>query len=154
MDKKELKQKKILRQQEIVNTAKAMKRGLSTEEQAEFDTLQREIEQLQKEIEEEEKGESSVEAERQRAAEIIELCRNFNIEAEEYIRKGANVDTVRKAILDKLKEEKTPVSAKGIDTEVTKSGEDKFREAAADALLMRGGIEIEKSAEGDRKSVV
>ena len=151
MDKKELKQKKILRQQEIVNTAKAMKRGLSTEEQAEFDTLQREIEQLQKEIEEEEKGESSVEAERQRAAEIIELCRNFNIEAEEYIRKGANVDTVRKAILDKLKEEKTPVSAKGIDTEVTKSGEDKFREAAADALLMRGGIEIEKSAEGARE---
>lgn len=151
MDKKELKQKKILRQQEVVNTAKAMKRGLSTEEQAEFDTLQREIEQLQKEIEEEEKGESSVEAERQRAAEIIELCRNFNIEAEEYIRKGTNVDTVRKAILDKLKEEKTPVSAKGIDTEVTKSGEDKFREAAADALLMRGGIEIEKSSEGARE---
>ena len=105
MNKKELKQKKILRQQEIVNTAKAAKRGLSTEEQTEFDTLQREIEQLQKEIEEEEKGEGSIEAERQRVAEIIELCRNFNIEAEEYIRKGANVDTVRKAVLDKLKEE-------------------------------------------------
>ena len=103
MNKKELKQKKILRQQEIVNTAKAAKRGLSTEEQTEFDTLQREIEQLQKEIEEEEKGEGSIEAERQRVAEIIELCRNFNIEAEEYIIKVANVYTVRKAVLDNLK---------------------------------------------------
>lgn len=151
MNKAELKQKKLARQQDIVNVAKVAGRGLSTEEQTEFDTLQKEIEQIQKEIEEEQRGETSIDAERQRAAEITELCRNFSIEADEYIRKGTSVDAVRKAVLDKLKEEGQPISARGSDIDVTKSEEDKFREATADALLIRGGINIEKPAAGARE---
>lgn len=51
MGKKAQRAAKILRQQELVNTAKTANRSLNGEEQAEFDALQREIESLTLEIE-------------------------------------------------------------------------------------------------------
>ena len=46
MNKKQQRQQKMLRQQEIVNAAKEAGRDLTAEEQTEFDSLQREIESL------------------------------------------------------------------------------------------------------------
>ena len=46
MNKKQQRQQKMLRQQEIVNAAKEAGRDLTAEEQTEFDSLQREIERL------------------------------------------------------------------------------------------------------------
>ena len=54
MNKKQKRQQKMLRQQEIVNAAKEAGRDLTAEEQTEFDSLQREIERLNGEIEAEE----------------------------------------------------------------------------------------------------
>ena len=54
MNKKQQRQQKMLRQQEIVNAAKEAGRDLTAEEQTEFDSLQREIERLNGEIEAEE----------------------------------------------------------------------------------------------------
>ena len=50
MNKKQQRQQKMLRQQEIVNAAKDAGRDLTAEEQTEFDSLQREIERLDGEI--------------------------------------------------------------------------------------------------------
>ena len=41
-------------------------------------------------------------AERTRAADITALCRNFDIDADEYIRSGASVATVQSAVLKKV----------------------------------------------------
>ena len=54
MNKKQQRQQKMLRQQEIVNAARDAGRDLTAEEQTEFESLQREIERLNGEIEAEE----------------------------------------------------------------------------------------------------
>ena len=100
MTAKERREFAILKQQAIVNAAKLEgNRALTTEEQAEFETLQREIQQATAEIEAQERGlagnggatnappqtsgmpttdqRSEVEAERARVTEIMELCRSF-----------------------------------------------------------------------------
>ena len=63
MKKKELMQWKIMRQQKLLDDAKAAHRELTAEESAEFNNLQREIEDLKREIKEEESagGERSME---------------------------------------------------------------------------------------------
>ncbi|MFR8333777.1 MAG: hypothetical protein ACLU9S_16560 [Oscillospiraceae bacterium] len=50
MNKQQQRAAKIARQQQLVNAAKAANRSLTTEEQSEFDTLQREIDTLTAEI--------------------------------------------------------------------------------------------------------
>ena len=55
MNKKQKRQQKMLRQQEIVDAAKNAGRDLTAEEQTEFDSLQREIDTLTAEIEAEER---------------------------------------------------------------------------------------------------
>ena len=50
MNKQQQRAAKIARQQQLVNAAKAANRSLTTEEQTEFDTLQREIDTLTAEI--------------------------------------------------------------------------------------------------------
>ena len=55
MNKKQQRQQKMLRQQEIVNAARNAGRDLTADEQTEFDSLQREIERLNGEIDAEER---------------------------------------------------------------------------------------------------
>ena len=55
MNRKEKRQQMVQRQQELLNAARAAHRELSAEEQAEFDSLQRQIETLNVEIEQEER---------------------------------------------------------------------------------------------------
>lgn len=148
----------IQRQQELLNAAKAAQRELTAEEQAEFDSLQRSIDSMP-ETEPTPAPETSVRgvdltaAERQRCAEISTLCREFSVPSEDmqrYLADGVSVDKVRAAILDGMKSAKAPITQKGT-VEVTSDAQDKFRSAAADALVMRSGISIEKPAEGARE---
>ena len=148
----------IQRQQELLNTARAAQRELTAEEQAEFDSLQRQIDALNREPEQRsgvapEATEAVRAAERQRCAEITSLCRSFNVsdeDANKYINDGVSVDAVRAAILDGMKQTGAPLAQRG-SAEVTGDAQDKFRAAAGDALVMRSGIQIEKPAEGARE---
>ena len=150
MGKKEQRDKKIARQQEIINSAKAAGRDLAAEEQTEFDALQRDIDTLNKEIAEEERAitvqsdtDRAVKAERQRVSDITALCREFEIDPKDHIDSGANLDQVRAAVIEKLTREKGPVVVSVVREEA-----DKFRAAASDGILLRAGKVIEKPAPG------
>lgn len=167
MGKKAQRQLKLARQQALVNAAKAGNRDLTEAEQNEFDTLQREIEQLNLEIKAEEGGsdpkppssgapqtsesQRAIEEERQRTMEITSLCRNFGLDSDDYIKNGTSVEDVRKAIIEHMRNEEAPIQTRGIsEVNVMADEQDKFRAAASDALIMRGGIRLDKSAEGAR----
>lgn len=154
------KQKLIQRQQELLNTARAAQRELTADEQAEFDSLQRQIEALEREAEENPptenaeaaRAESARAEERQRCAEITSLCREFSVSAEDqtrYLNDGISVDAVRAAILDSMRQNSAPIATRGVAS-VTVDAEDKFRTAAADALIMRSGMQLQNPAEGAR----
>lgn len=158
---KKLKNKKIERQQEIIQNAKTAKRELTEEEQQELNGLQKEIDTLQTVIEmtesrEGEKGKErqeeetrDAEMETKRCLEIMELGRTFDVDVESYIRENASVEKVRKDIIEKMMEEKKPVGARSnADITVTKDEQDKYRDAAVDAILMRGGLDIKNPADG------
>ena len=162
MNKKQLRQQKMLRQQEIVNVARDAGRDLTVEEQSEFDALQREIEVLNVEIETEERqaGEQplttseddirrAVASERERIRSINTLCQEFGMEARSYIESGATLEAVREAALEYVRANRNPIAAKGVA--VTATAEDKFRAAAVDSLLLRSGLSIDKPAEGARQ---
>lgn len=156
----------IQRQQELLNTARAAGRELTAEEQAEFDSLQRQINALTEEEErgnepttgqnagtgraagqEREEERSIREAERSRIREIEAMCTHFGMEAREYIDNGISVENARAAIMEKIMQDGAPISQGG-RADVTLDEGDKFRAAASDALLLRSGLEVEKPAEG------
>lgn len=85
----------------------------------------------------------AVKAERERTMEINAICRNFGMDADEYIRSGASVAEVNKIALDKIAEERK-ASAVIVQTDEA----DKFRAAASDGLAMRAGIAVAKPAAG------
>lgn len=171
MDKKQKRQAALQRQQALVNAAKTAKREMTPEEQAEFDSLQRDIDRLATEIEEEERQienptpkdpsvtppaptgdgddtQRQLNAERTRILNITTMCRDFGVEdadLQRYIKDGTTEDKVRSAILEKLRSEKGPIQT-GI--KVTNSGEDEFRRDASDGLLIRGGVGVEKPSDG------
>ena len=183
MDKKQQRKQKALRQKALLDAAKAANRDLTAEERAEFDALQRDIEALDAEIAQEDEQQRSlgggtpasqpgttpppappaggqdeaqraIAAERSRIAEITTMCRDFGIEDAElrrYIEEGTGEDQVRAAILSKLKQDKPPLST---GVKVTGSGEDDFRRDAAEGLLIRGGVPIEKPSQGAQQFTV
>ena len=152
----------IQRQQELLSTARAAGRELTEAEQAEFDSLQRSIDAYGTPVagakpaapqEPQVDAESVRAAERQRTTEITTLCREFNVADDVmhgYIKDGVSVDDVRAAILDGMMKKGAPIGQTGT-VEVTADGQDKFRRAAGDALVMRSGIAVEKPAEGARE---
>lgn len=161
MTLKELRDSKILEQQQIVDKAKAEHRDLTAEETARFDALQREIDDLNVKIREQEEQENrsagaqeetpeqaakrAIEAERTRTAEITDLCRTFGMDPTAYIRSGAGIDEVRKQIVAELAKTHAPV-ATGVSVE--RDENDKFIDAASDALLMSRSIPVDKPAAG------
>ena len=162
MNKKQKRQQKMFRQQEIVNLAKTEGRDLTAEEQTEFDNLQRDIETLTAEIEAEEgqkanqnpqvgnndsQTQRAIEEERERIRSITTVCNEFGMEANRYIESGATIEAVREAVLEHIRQHGTPIPTQGRVT-VTKSAEDKFREAAADSLVMRSGLNLANPADG------
>ena len=164
MTPKQRKEEAVRKQQELINRAKADgNRGLTQEEQAEFERLQGEIEQADTEIQQSRglegnngatnappvqnnnEGQRAIEGERQRVAEIISLCRDFEQDPSEYISNGSTVEQVRAAILDGLRQNNAPVGARA---SVTEDEQDRFRAAASDALLMRSGIPVQTPENG------
>lgn len=162
----------ITEQQMLLNTARTQGRSLTADEQARFDSLQRSIDaarvaasnangnrsgQHQREgetgtegSEGEDDGDSAqraMQAERTRIQGITNMCRDFNIDPASYIENGSTEDQVRAAILENLRSTGAPVST---GVRVTESAEDKYRSAATDALLMKGGVSIDNPAEGAR----
>lgn len=172
MTPKQRREAAMFRQQTIVNAAKTDgNRALTAEEQAEFDSCQREIEQANAEIEEQERGlaggtgspvappaatpqntyqtmpsqvapaegeRNATEAERNRATEIMALCRDFDMDPTEHIRNGSSVEQVRSAILDSMRKTGAPVNV-----QVTRDENDIFRQRATDALMMRAGVHVD-----------
>ena len=94
--------------------------------------------------------EEGINAERQRSAGIITLCREFDVSPDAFITDGKSIDDVRTAILDGIKAKNPPVAGGGVDLTVIKDAVDKFRDAATDAIMLKGGIKLEKPAEGAR----
>lgn len=144
----------LARQQALVNAAKAGQRDLTEEEQREFDQLQSQIDALRavqtrppapplSEPNNEDAARQAVAAERQRTMDISNLCRNFEVDPEEYIKAGNTIDEVRAFILEKQIKNKKPSSVGIVHDEG-----DKFRDAAKDGLALRVGLNIEKPAPG------
>ncbi len=163
MNKKQLRAARLLRQQQLVDAAKKENRELTAEEQAEFDSLQREIHDLTREIEAEEKEpggepaprsntrqlvEEALQEERQRSAEITTLCREFGLEPDSFITQGKTLDETRAAVLEHLKKNGAPLGSR---ITVGESGEDEFRRDAANGLVMRGGLTPEGAGNGARQ---
>lgn len=165
----------INEQQMLLNTAKTQGRELTADEQARFNSLQRSIDAAksaagsmngmsgQRQREGETRGEGSegegdgdgdgdsaqraMHAERSRIQTITNMCRDFQIDPASYIQNGSTEDQVREAILNSLRTSGAPLST-GVN--VVGAAEDKYRAAAADALLMRGGVNVETPADGAR----
>ena len=164
-------QKALARQQELVTLARNEGRELTAEEQAEFDRCQTVIDAEGGQPAGGERGaeggqhtggergaeggqagtpqgnvndtQRAIQAERQRTADIMALCRQTGMDPVEYIRTGASMDTVRAAAVDFLIKHNGPVGAR-----MSEDGErDNFRQAATDALLLRSGIEVERPAD-------
>lgn len=168
MNPREIRAARIREQQQILDGARAAGRDLTAEENARFNTLQREINELtlqitqQEAARQEEQGEAqtrqqdaqaagtdpqeaqrAVEAERQRVAEVTSLCRDFGENPENYIREGMTTDQVRAAILENLRSTSGPVNIT-----VTRDEQETFRRRASDALLMRAGVSVQDPADG------
>ena len=92
-------------------------------------------------------------ADRQRAAEIEEVCTVAGMEPEQVralIASGATVDSARKAALDHLKANSLPIGSGAGRAQVGVESRDKFRSAALDGMLMRCGHQLDKPADGAR----
>ena len=86
-----------------------------------------------------------LELERQRVSEINSLCREFNVDVQQFIEDGSTVDSVRSYILEQLRSKKAPLPG---SVQVISDERDKFRDAVSDSILMRAGMKVEKAAPG------
>lgn len=144
---KEQMQMLIRQQQEILDKATAENRPLNADELARMAGLQRSITEAAEDGEEGGEGsegddQRAMEAERNRVSEIFDMCREFGMDAGEYIRSGVSVDAARKAVMDELKKRNTPIRG-GAGVENT--GEENFRRDMANGLLIRSGISVENA---------
>lgn len=92
----------------------------------------------------------ALEAERSRVRQIQEMCNGFGIDSRQYVDNGDSVESVRAAVLEHLQQNGAPIHS-GIRG--GESGIDRFVRDVSDALVMRGGIHVEKPAEGAGKLV-
>lgn len=89
--------------------------------------------------------ESIRQEERQRSSEINTICKDFGLPdmAKDFIEKGATIADVNAAVLAHLRENKGPIGV-----HVQRDEGDKFRDAAVDSLLLRGGVPLQTPADG------
>ena len=85
-------------------------------------------------------------AERQRCSEITALCRDFSVDPAEHIEQGRSVSEVQAAILAQMRANNQSTST--ARAEVGEEESVKFSRAASDAILLRGGIRLEKPEAG------
>lgn len=146
-------QEALARQQELVNLARSEGRGLTADEQAEFDRCQAVIDGDGARGEDgaapsqdaAAEAQRAVENERRRMSDIINLCRQTGMDPTGYIQDGSSVEDVRRAAVDFLIQHHGPVGARMSESG---SDEDNFRAAASDAMLLRSGISTASPAAG------
>lgn len=158
---KELLAKKIARQEAITALAEDEKRSLTEEESGEFKTLQTAIDELNETLRSEnpsqEQPPNTTEKEQQsRGAylpeeikEINNICRHFNMSSDKYLEGGLSVSEVREGIMNDLMERKVPISAGSV--KVTEVGEENYRRDMADALMLKGGLNVSDATDGSKK---
>jgi hypothetical protein len=161
----------LARQMEIINSMRRENRDMTEDERTEFENLTRTI-QAQSQSNDNQNGEGTpapqdegapsepaaddqraegATAERERITEIYGMCRDLGIDDStmlRYINSGNSLDSVRSQIITLQRTNGAPLGQGNGAVEVTDSGEDKFRRAAVDGLLMRGGISLNKPADG------
>ena len=140
----------LQRQAELLALARDEGRAMTAEEIAEFDTLQRALQTAPEETPQaapEETAERQVQAERERVTGIMELGRAFGADTAEAISNGTSLEAYRELILQREMEARRP-AATGV--RVVADEEDRFRAAAADAIAVRGGVNVTAPAEGHR----
>jgi hypothetical protein len=71
------------------------------------------------------------------------MCRTADIDPKDFIRNGASTEEVLRKVNAQLIATKAPIGA-----HVVRDEQDKYRDAASDALLMRGGLQLAKPAPG------
>jgi hypothetical protein len=97
-----------------------------------------------------EKDERALRNERQRAAQITDICGRFGIDPGKYIRTGTPVSHVNADILKKISGERAPLntSRSASAIQINRDEKEKFRSAVSDGLALRAGAKIEKPAPG------
>ena len=178
MTPKQRKEAAMLKQQAIVNAARADgNRALTAEEQAQFISLQREIDEAQAEIDAQERGlaggtgaqaappavnlqqtpppaaaPQTVSAEGQRSATEAERNRVTEIMA---LCRDFDVDPAEHIrgghTLNQVRSailDRMRQSGNPVNVQVTRDEGDAFRERATDALILRAGIQLQNPAEG------
>jgi len=81
--------------------------------------------------------------ERSRVKQIHDMCRDFGLDATTLIEEGRTVEEARSFVLEELRKKNPPMRV-----QISENEDHKYREAAADAILLRGGIAVEKPADG------
>lgn len=90
----------------------------------------------------------AAESERTRTTAIMDLCRSFSVDPDEYIRSGATVASVKDAILEQMRTARQPQTPALGSIQVSAEETDKIRAAASDGLLMRAGVRVAQPAPG------
>lgn len=99
----------------------------------------------------EEKNEAvrtAVQRERQRVEEINGMERELGIDLSSMIRDGSSLEKVREHVLNELRKQAAP-AAQGARTGET--GQDRYVRDMTDALLMKGGMDVEGASESARR---
>jgi hypothetical protein len=94
---------------------------------------------------------ATAEAERERAAEILAMCRSHEVDDDktlEFLRGGRPVDHCARQVLDLVAERKGDGPGYYGPARVVNDERDKYRSAVQDALLTRGGHTLEQPAVG------
>ena len=86
----------------------------------------------------------AIEEERARVSNISELCRHFGVNAADYINNGTSLADAQRSVLAIVEERKAPKA----NFEMGQQEEDKYRDAMSDAILLRGGVQLENVAPG------
>lgn len=86
----------------------------------------------------------AIEEERARVSNISELCRHFGVDATEYINNGTSLSDAQRSVLAIVNERNIPTA----NIQMGEQEEDKYRDAMSDAILLRGGVQLETVAPG------
>lgn len=88
--------------------------------------------------------------ERKRTTEIIELCRSFDMDANDFIKRGASVQEVKDLVLKTMSERRKPG---GVAPSVVKDEGDKKFRYVEDSLSLRMGLPVENKEVRSRSMV-
>jgi hypothetical protein len=93
---------------------------------------------------------AAIETERTRVAAISALCEKHELSSltAKLIESGDSIEKVREIVLDEIAKKQKPVARAAASVEMGETDNEKFRAAAVDGLLIRGGTPLQKAAPG------